>query len=112
MNLLFLVIQVFLKAAQAAILIDAIRILVLAGESKGRWIKIKVFKVWWGSSQWRVPEGDQGESMAVGVYGQWIYVNPSKQVIIVKTSADPDFMSKGYELKHVEFFRAVTDGIS
>lgn len=36
----------------------------------------------------------------------------SRPVIIVKTSADPDFMSKGYELKHVEFFRAVADGIS
>ena len=50
--------------------------------------------------------------MAIGVYGQWIYVNPSKQVIIVKTSADPDFMAEGYELKHVEFFRAIADGIS
>ena len=49
--------------------------------------------------------------MAIGVYGQWIYVNPTKQVIIVKTSADPNFMEKGYELKHVEFFRAVAEGI-
>ncbi len=62
--------------------------------------------------QWWVPQGDQGEFMAIGVYGQWIYVNPSKQVIIVKVSADPDFMAEGYELKHVEFFRAVADGIS
>lgn len=61
--------------------------------------------------QWWVPEGNQDEFMAIGVYGQWIYVNPSKQVIVVKTSADPDFMSEGYELKHVEFFRAVADGI-
>ena len=49
--------------------------------------------------------------MAIGVYGQWIYVNPKHQVIIVKTSADPDFMSQDYELKHVEFFRAITDDI-
>lgn len=62
--------------------------------------------------QWWVPEGNQHEFMAIGVYGQWIYVNPSKQVIIVKTSADPDFMAKGYELKHVEFFRAIADGIA
>ncbi len=62
--------------------------------------------------QWWVPEGDQGEFMAIGVYGQWIYVNPPKRVIIVKTSADPNFMEKGYELKHVEFFRAVADSIS
>lgn len=62
--------------------------------------------------QWWVPEGDKGEFMAIGVYGQWIYVNPSNQVIIVKTGADPNFMEKGYELKHVEFFRAVAEGIS
>ena len=61
--------------------------------------------------QWWVPEGEEGEFMAIGVYGQWIYVNPAKQIIIVKTSADPNFMEKGYELKHVEFFRAVADGI-
>ncbi len=62
--------------------------------------------------QWWVPEGDKGEFMAIGVYGQWIYVNPSNQVIIVKIGADPNFMEKGYELKHVEFFRAVAEGIS
>ncbi len=61
--------------------------------------------------QWWVPEGEEGEFMAIGVYGQWIYVNPSKQVIIVKTSADPDFMEKDYEVKHVEFFRAVAGGL-
>lgn len=59
--------------------------------------------------QWWVPEGEEGEFMAIGVYGQWIYVNPKKQVIIVKTSADPDFMEKGYELKHVAFFREVAE---
>lgn len=61
--------------------------------------------------QWWIPEGNQGEFMAIGVYGQWIYVNPSKQVIIVKTSADSDFMEPGYELKHVEFFRAVAEAL-
>ncbi len=61
--------------------------------------------------QWWIPEGEEGEFMAIGVYGQWIYVNPTKQVIIVKTSADPNFMEKGYELKHVEFFRAIAEGI-
>lgn len=61
--------------------------------------------------QWWVPEGDEGEFMAIGVYGQWIYVNPTNRVIIVKTSADPDFMEKGYERKHVEFFRAVAHEI-
>ncbi len=61
--------------------------------------------------QWWIPDGNQGEFMAIGVYGQWIYVNPEKNVIIVKTSADPDFMAPGYELKHVEFFRAVAKAL-
>lgn len=61
--------------------------------------------------QWWAPQGEQGEFMAIGVYGQWIYVNPSNRVIIVKVSADPNFMEKGYELKHVEFFRAVAEGL-
>ncbi len=61
--------------------------------------------------QWWIPEGESGEFMAIGVYGQWIYVNPEKRIIIVKTSADPDFMEKNYELKHVEFFRAIAGGL-
>lgn len=61
--------------------------------------------------QWWIPEGDKGEFMAIGVYGQWIYVNPANRVIIVKLSADPNFMEKGYELKHVEFFRAIAQEI-
>ena len=61
--------------------------------------------------QWWVPEGDQGEFMAIGVYGQFLYVNPEQNVIIVKVNADPDFMAEHYELKHVEFFRAITDGL-
>ncbi|WP_180952257.1 serine hydrolase domain-containing protein [Lachnoclostridium edouardi] len=61
--------------------------------------------------QWWVPDGSAGEFMAIGVYGQFIYVNPEKNIIIVKTNADPDFMSEGYELKHIEFFRAISNGI-
>ena len=61
--------------------------------------------------QWWVPEGDQGEFMAIGAYGQFLYVNPEQNVIIVKVNADPDFMAEHYELKHVEFFRAIADGL-
>lgn len=59
--------------------------------------------------QWWVPEGSEGEFLAIGVYGQWLYVNPARNTIIVKTSADPDFMSKDYELMHIELFRAITE---
>ncbi|MGL4344019.1 MAG: serine hydrolase domain-containing protein [Cellulosilyticaceae bacterium] len=59
--------------------------------------------------QWWVPEGDEGEFLAIGVYSQWIYVNRARQIVIVKTSADPGFMAKDYELKHVELFRSIAN---
>lgn len=59
--------------------------------------------------QWWVPEGTEGEFLAIGVYGQWIYGNPARNIIIVKTSADPDFMSDHYELLHVALFRAIAE---
>lgn len=43
--------------------------------------------------QWWVPEGTEGEFLAIGVYGQWIYGN----------------MSGHYELLHVALFRAIAE---
>jgi len=37
--------------------------------------------------QWWIPQSSQGEFLAVGVYNQFIYVNPVENVIIVKSSA-------------------------
>lgn len=57
--------------------------------------------------QWWIPEGDKGEFLAIGVYSQWIYVTPTKNIIVVKTSANPNFMEKDHELCNVELFRAI-----
>ena len=37
--------------------------------------------------QWWIPAGDEGAFMAMGIYGQMIYVNPKRHVVIVQTSA-------------------------
>lgn len=43
----------------------------------------------WGYQyQWWVPEDSDGEFMAVGIFGQYLYVYPKEDLIIVKTSAD------------------------
>lgn len=39
--------------------------------------------------QWWIPENPKDDFMALGVYGQYIYINPEKRVVIVKTSANP-----------------------
>ena len=39
--------------------------------------------------QWWIPEHPKGDFMGRGVYGQYLYVNPVRNVVIVKLSANP-----------------------
>jgi CubicO group peptidase (beta-lactamase class C family) len=43
--------------------------------------------------QWWVPPGNDGVFMALGIYGQCIYVNPACHIVIVQTSAWPEPVS-------------------
>jgi CubicO group peptidase (beta-lactamase class C family) len=40
--------------------------------------------------QWWIPPGNEGVFEAIGIYGQCIYVNPARHVVIVQTSAWPE----------------------
>lgn len=61
--------------------------------------------------QWWIPDGSEGEFLAVGVFNQHIYVNPTTQTVIVKNSANENFYdtSNPYTLmdNHIEMFRAI-----
>lgn len=62
--------------------------------------------------QWWVPTGSTSEFFAVGIYGQYIYVNTAANVVIVKTSANRGFREvgqSGRDIKHetIELFRAL-----
>jgi hypothetical protein len=61
--------------------------------------------------QWWIPKSNSGEYMAMGVYGQYIYVNPSTKTVIVKLSANPKYNDKSYvpsnDFAHLELFRAI-----
>lgn len=61
--------------------------------------------------KWWIPKGNEGEFMAIGIYSQWIYINPTKNIIIIKTSAHPGFMDTNHELKTVELFRAIANNL-
>ena len=54
---------------------------------------------------WWVPENPQDEFLAIGIWGQYIYVNPPRGIVIVKTSTDYDFEIRDHET--VEVFRAI-----
>jgi CubicO group peptidase (beta-lactamase class C family) len=54
---------------------------------------------------WWVPGGGEGDFLAMGIWGQFIYVHPGHRIVIVKTSTDPGFA--GRERETVAAFRAI-----
>lgn len=61
--------------------------------------------------QWWVPYEADEEFLAVGIYGQFIYVNRKLDIVIVKNSADTHFMENNKEsrIKAVEAFRGLAE---
>ncbi len=56
--------------------------------------------------KWWIPEDrEDGEYLAIGIYGQYIYVNPRRRVVVVKTGTDPRFDDHDHE--SVALFRAL-----
>ncbi|WP_396588827.1 serine hydrolase domain-containing protein [Bermanella sp. R86510] len=51
--------------------------------------------------QWWLPENPDEEFLALGIYGQYIYINRKHDVVIVKNSANRDFMANDYESKDI-----------
>jgi CubicO group peptidase (beta-lactamase class C family) len=66
--------------------------------------------------QWWIPPGDEGEYSAIGVYNQFIYVNPTKRLVIVKLSANSDYGltdddSSWRELETFGLFRSIGNAL-
>ncbi len=57
--------------------------------------------------QWWIPEGTENDYLAMGIYGQALYINLDRDIVIVKTSAYKDYDIDGeeMELESIEFFR-------
>lgn len=55
--------------------------------------------------QWWTPYKPDGlDFSAIGIYGQFIYVNPERDVVIVKSSAYPDYTKDGGPMNNKTFF--------
>jgi CubicO group peptidase (beta-lactamase class C family) len=62
--------------------------------------------------QWWVPAGERGEFLAAGVYNQFVYVDPSREVVIVKLSASRRYgttmtEATNRQVESVALFRAI-----
>ncbi len=63
--------------------------------------------------QWWIPENPEGDFSAIGIYGQFIYVHPTYNVVIAKSSAYVDYNNTGDEMEFesMEAFRAIAKGL-
>jgi len=63
----------------------------------------------YGYQWWVPPEAELGEFFAVGIYGQYIYVNQQAGIVVAVNSADRRFKEGGgwVKLADVESFRAI-----
>ncbi len=63
--------------------------------------------------QWWLPAGGQGDFSAIGVYNQYVYVDPSRGTVIVKLSANPAYGTSTREednrdIENIEALRAIS----
>lgn len=63
--------------------------------------------------QWWLPAGDSGEFSAIGVYNQFVYVDPAKKTVVVKLSANraygtTDDETSNREHETIAFLRAIS----
>jgi hypothetical protein len=59
--------------------------------------------------QWWIPGGDEDDFLALGIYNQFVYVNPARSVVIAKSSAYPQYNKDGVakEFETIAMFRAI-----
>jgi CubicO group peptidase (beta-lactamase class C family) len=67
--------------------------------------------------QWWLMEGTEGEYSAIGVYNQFVYVNPARKLVITKLSGNPTYGTSTDETTYrehetVEMFRAIARQIA
>ena len=67
--------------------------------------------------QWWIPPNSDGEFYAVGVYGQYIYINPKAGIVIAKNAAHREFMSadekgESYMAQNITLFRGIAEHYS
>ncbi|MEO1139146.1 MAG: serine hydrolase [Pseudomonadota bacterium] len=62
--------------------------------------------------QWWIPVGSEpGQFLARGIYGQYIYIDQGRDLVIVVTAADRNFREPGVHSANVAMFRAIAHAL-
>lgn len=65
----------------------------------------------YGYQWWMPKEPREGEFFGIGVYGQYVYINRPKGVVIAVNSADRKFKEDGVTDGNIALFRAISDAV-
>ncbi len=65
----------------------------------------------YGFQWWIPPDASPGEVMAQGIYGQYIYINPSLNVVIAVNAADRGFEEAGVNEGNIAMLRKIAAGL-
>ncbi|MEP5760447.1 MAG: serine hydrolase [Litoreibacter sp.] len=61
----------------------------------------------YGYQWWSPKDAAEGEFLARGIYGQYIYIDRTKNIVIVATSADRNFRAAGTDDQNIDLFRSI-----
>jgi CubicO group peptidase (beta-lactamase class C family) len=65
----------------------------------------------YGYQWWVAEDASPGEFFARGVYGQYIYIDQTADVVIVMTAADRKFREEGVHDSNIAMFRMIAHGL-
>ncbi len=68
-------------------------------------------KMGYGYQWWMPVGGHPGEFMGRGIYGQFLYIDQTRDVVIVVTAADRKFREPGVHAQNVEMFRRIATSL-
>ena len=65
----------------------------------------------YGFQWWMPADAKPREFFARGVYGQYIYIDQPRNIVIVTTGADRAFRNAGISRENIEMFRMIADAL-
>ena len=58
-------------------------------------------------NQWYLTGGQAQAICAIGIHGQWLYIDPRRNITIVKLSSQPDPLSESVDMESIETFERI-----
>ena len=62
-------------------------------------------------NQWYRTQARDGALMAIGIHGQWLYADPSRQVVIAKLSSQPQPVNDAQDIQLINDFQKLAEAL-